>query len=57
MPDPDLEMGKKGGLVIQTLRKEGRSPKTFFWALRASVWSKNKGRAPGPLRRIRHDTV
>ena len=39
MPDPDLKIRGWGG----------RSPKKFFWALRASVWSKNKGdgdRAP-----------
>ena len=32
----------------------GRSPKEVFLALRASVWSKNKGGAPGPFRWIRH---
>ena len=39
---------------IQTFRFGGRSPKKSFSALRASVWSKNKGeaRAPrGPSRR------
>ena len=47
VPDPDLEMG---GAVIQTLRQGGedRSPKKFFSAPRASVWSKNKGRGAGP---------
>ena len=45
MPDPDLEIRGRGG-VIQTLRQEGggRSPKKSFLALlRASFWSKNKG--------------
>ena len=45
MPDPDLEI-RGGGWA-------GRSPKKLFSALRASVWSKNKGggwgRAPGPF--------
>ena len=38
-PDPEV----RGGW--------GRSRKKFFWALQASVWSKNKGgpRPPGPL--------
>ena len=34
MPDADLEMEGGGG--------EGRCPKQFFSALRASVWSTNK---------------
>ena len=39
MPDSDLEMGGGGGR-----EKVGdRSPKEVFLALRASVWSKNKG--------------
>ena len=37
--DPDLQIGRGGG--------GGRSPKTFFGALRVSSWSKNKG-GPGP---------
>ena len=42
MPDLDLEL--RGAPVIQTLRKgAARSPKELFSALRASVWSKNKG--------------
>ena len=51
--------------VIQTLRKGGgggglgavsKNLKKFFSALRASVWSKNKGEPgpPGPLPWIRH---
>ena len=48
------------GAVIQTLRKKAaRSPKEFFSALWASLWSKNKGGGgggglPGPLPWIRH---
>ena len=38
MPDSDLAI--RG-------REAGRSPKKLFSALRASVWSKNKG-GPGP---------
>ena len=40
VPDPDLEMGGRGGTV---------SPNIFFSALRASVWSKNKGGRAPPL--------
>ena len=40
--NPDL----RGGPVIQTLRYGGAVSKHFFSALRASVWSKNKGRPP-----------
>ena len=39
MPATDLEIGKGRG---------GRSPKNFFSAPRASVWSKNKGGARAP---------
>ena len=40
---PDLDLEIKGAPVIQTLGKgAARSPKEFFSALRASVWSKNK---------------
>ena len=46
MPDPDLQ--KRGGGVIQTLRKGECSIKNKnFLALRASVWSKNKEGGPG----------
>ena len=38
MPDSDLDIRGRGA---------GRSPKKLFSALRASVWSKNKG-GPGP---------
>ena len=44
MADPDLEIR---GAVIQTLGGGGGLPKNFFSALRASVWSRNKG-VPGP---------
>ena len=40
VPDSDLEMGVGGG---EREKVEGRSPKEVFLALRASVWSKNKG--------------
>ena len=43
--DSDLQI-RGGGAVIQTLRYGGGgswSPKKFFLALWASVWSKNKG--------------
>ena len=36
-----------GGAVIQTLGKKGGGlQNNFFWALRASVWSKNGGGLP-----------
>ena len=41
MPDSDLEMGGEGGGEREKVG--GRSPKEVFLALRASVWSKNKG--------------
>ena len=52
--DPDLQIrgggGGKGGHPDPEIRGEGGwSPKKFFSALQASVWSKNKGgggRAP-----------
>ena len=49
MLDPDLEI-RDGG---------GQSPKKIFSALRASVWSKTKGRLGplGPLPWIRHCIV
>ena len=46
MPDPGLEIRGGGGTVIQTLTYKGRGgryPKKDISALRASVWSKNKG--------------
>ena len=48
--DPDLEIRDGGG---------GESPKKNFSALRASVWSKTKGRLGplGPLPWIRHCIV
>ena len=42
MPDSDLEMGGGGG-GGEREKVGGRSPKEVFLALRASVWSKNKG--------------
>ena len=44
MPDPDLEI-RVGGRSSRPLDKGGgrRSPQKNFSALRASVWSKNKG--------------
>lgn len=46
VPDPGFEIrGGGGGSVIQILRKRGgggRSPTKSFWALRGSVWCKNK---------------
>ena len=58
MPDPDLEIttgggGEGGGAVIQAIRKRGALSQKIFSALRASVWSKNKG-GPGPLPWVRH---
>ena len=44
VPDPDLEI-KGGGGVGGGKRR--RSPKKLFSALRASVWSKNKGEGGG----------
>ena len=40
MPDPDLEITGWGGHGL---------PPNFFSALRASVWSKNKGGRAPPL--------
>ena len=38
-----------GGAVIQTLGKKGGGlQNNFFWALRASVWSKNGGGGGSP---------
>ena len=58
MVDPDLRIRRGGGEgpVIQILRwGRVRSPKKFFSALRATVWSKNRGGGPpGPLPYIRH---
>ena len=57
----DLRSGSrpsdKGGTVIRTVRLRGRggSQKFFFSALRASVWSENKGgRLPRTLPWIHH---
>ena len=50
MPDPYLEIREGRAGSSRPLHKEGRgdrSPKTIFSAVRASVWSKNKG-VPGP---------
>ena len=50
VPDPDLEIrgGGGGGRSSRPLDSGERSPKKVFSALRASVWSKNKGGGPGP---------
>ena len=60
MPDPDLEK-RGGGRLYRPLDKGGgraRSPPKNVSALRASVWSKNKGweggLPTGPLPWIRH---
>ena len=50
-PDLDLEIRGGGGGHLHPEIRGGTVFKTFFSALRASVWSKNKGgRSPlGPL--------
>ena len=46
VPDPDLEIKGGGG------GGDGRrSPKKFFSAFRTSVWSKNKGKGEGSLKK------
>ena len=45
-PDPDLEI--RGGGHLDPEIRGGTVFKTFFSALRASVWSKNKGGAGPP---------
>ena len=48
VPNPDLEISG-GPRSSRPLDKTGEgSPKRMFSALRASVWSKNKDRSPGP---------
>ena len=64
MADPDPQIsgeggggggGGGGGLSDPDIRGGGPSQKTIFSALRASVWSKDKGgRTPGPLLWTRH---
>ena len=44
--DPDLKIRRGPGHPDPEIRGGGRSPKRFFSALQASVWSKNKGGAP-----------
>ena len=48
-PEANLDLQIKEGEAIQTLRYRGRgrSLKKFISALRASVWSKNKGGGGG----------
>ena len=55
MPDPDLEIRGGGGGWGESSRPLDKreevgvgSPKNIFSALRASVWSKNKGGGPSP---------
>ena len=45
VPEPDLEIRGEGPGHPDP--EPGRSPKNFSSAHRASVWSKNKGGAPG----------
>ena len=60
MADPDLQIregeGEGGRSSIPRDKGGARSQIFFFSALRASVWSKNKGggEEPGPLPLIRH---
>ena len=48
VPDPDLEIREGGGGHLDPEIRGGTVFKTFLSALRASVWSKNKG-GPGLL--------
>ena len=49
VPDPDLEIRDGGGHPDPKIRGGGRPvSKKIFSALRASVWSKNKGWARAP---------
>ena len=43
VPDPDLEIKGRGN--------RRRSPKKLFSSLRTSVWSKNKGKGEGSLKK------
>ena len=52
VPDPDLEIREGGGGGHPDPEIVGTPSPKFFSALRASVWSKNKG--DGPLSWIRH---
>ena len=60
VPDPDLKIrGGKGARSSRPFDKRGGGglQKKLFSALRASVWSKNKGGwagPPGPLPWFRH---
>ena len=51
-PDPDLEIRGGTGHPVPGIRG-GRSPKQFFSALKASVWSKIRG-AGAPLPWVRN---
>ena len=62
LADPDLQIRGRGrgrvgdGHLDPEIRGGARSQKKFFSALRASVWSKNRGGGggpPGPLPCIR----
>ena len=46
--DPDLQTGKGEHSLPDPEISRGQSPKKFFSALLASVWSTNKGVGPGP---------
>ena len=41
--DPDRQLSGGGGHPHPEIREGGGSVKKIFWALQASVWSKNKG--------------
>ena len=48
VPDPDLEIRRGRSSRLLDKGGGGQSPKKIFSALRASVWSKNKGEGRGP---------
>ena len=55
MANLDLQIMGGGGHPDPEIRGGGSLKIFFFWALRASFWSKNKGGGlPGPLPGIRH---
>ena len=56
--DPDRQLsgwgGGGGGHPHPEIREGGGSVKKIFWALQASVWSKNKGGGGGVVPWIHH---